>query len=249
MKKIKVYVIFTMIVFMFSCQKEINQDEINTVANSENESWLTAKLDHTFANSQKRVTAYLFPASEMGALIRTPNIIEVRFVLGYSDNTIQIESIGVDNLGNPLGSVKSIVLKEFNENSLNKMSELSLSKTQKRTSLLTKHLLLPKEASVWIEAWQKKLNTVSDLNEITAYEGSRFQYFSIESEIIKAMVNKDNAEIGIFLGLNTKGKMTTILIGLDKNNAIKKISETSQEVEDFYDGTRPCPPLCVSTQE
>ncbi|CAD0005646.1 MULTISPECIES: hypothetical protein [Flavobacterium] len=244
MKKIKVHIVFTIMVFMFSCQKESTQDDAISATTLQKESWLTAKLDAKFASSQKQVAAYLFSTEEMKALVETPNIEEVHFVLGYADNTIRIEVIGVDKSGDDLGSVKSTILKELN---LTKLNELSISKTNKRTSLLTKHLLLPKDASVWIEAWQKKLNTVSDLDEITSYEGNRFRYFSLESEIIEAMVAKNNKNIGVFLGLNSKGKVTTILIGLDQNNVIKTTTLTSKEAEDVYDGTRPCPP-CVESE-
>jgi hypothetical protein len=244
MKKIKVYAIFTMIVFILSCQKENTQDEISSITISEKESWLTANLDAKFASSQKQVTAYLFSTNEMATLVKKPNIEEVHFVLGYNNNTILIEVIGVDKSGNELGTVKSTILKQFN---LNKLEEISVSNTNKKTPLLTKHLLLPKEASFWINTWQKKLNTVSDLNEITSYQGSRFRYFSLESEIIEEMVSKGNTNIGVFLGINPKGKVTTILIGLDQNNAIKT-SLTSKEADDVYDGTRPCPP-CIDSGE
>ncbi|MNL72858.1 hypothetical protein D3C87_1982390 [compost metagenome] len=61
------------------------------------------------------------------------------------------------------------------------------------------------------------------------------------------MVAKNNKNIGVFLGLNSKGKITTILIGLDQNNVIKTTTLTSKEAEDVYDGTRPCPP-CVESE-
>jgi len=49
--------------------------------------------------------------------------------------------------------------------------------------------------------------------------------------------------IGLFLGLNAVGKVTTILISLDKNNTIKKTSLASKiAASDVYDATRPCPP-------
>ncbi|WP_281232165.1 hypothetical protein [Flavobacterium gelatinilyticum] len=230
--------------FAVSCQKDNSQEDNSAVSKAQKQDWLTADLNSEFANSQKKVTAYLFSAEETAKLVKTPNIKEVRFVLGYLDHTIQINMIGIDENGQKLGIVNSVILKESNyDEQLTKLNELTISKTAKRTPLLNKHLLLPQEAFKGIEAWQKKLNSVSGLDEATSHEGSRFRYFTLESAVIEAMIDKGNtSNVGLFLGLNPKEKVTTILISLDKNNAIKKTSVTSKEGDDVYDATRPCPP-------
>lgn len=231
---------------ILSCQKENSQDDVSEVLVSQNENWLSANLDAKFASSQKQVGAYLLPVNEMKLLIEQPNIAEVHFVLGFIDNTIQIEVVGVDGSGAELGTVKSEILKESNfRTELMNLNKLSLIVANKRTSLLNSHLVSPGDAFTWIKEWQKKLNDPSDLEEVISYQGSRFRYFSLEAEVVKAMLYKDNVNIGVFLGLYPKGKVTTILIGLDENNNIKKTSITSKEAEDIYDGTRPCPPCVI----
>lgn len=235
---------------MISCQKDNSQEESGAVSAAQKENWLTADLDSKFANSQKQVSAYLFANDEMSKLVKTPNIKEVRFVLGYENNTIQVSIVGVDKAGKELGKINSTILKESNYAiKLSKLGKLSVSKTNKRTPLVTEHLLLPKDAYAGILGWQEKLNSVKDLDEVTSYDGLRFRHFSLESAIVEAMVDKANtANIGVFFGLNPKGKVTTILIGLDKNNAIKKTSATSKDdgenvSDDVLDGARPSPPL------
>jgi hypothetical protein len=235
---------------MISCQKDNSQEESGAVSAAQKENWLTADLDSKFANSQKQVSAYLFANDEMSKLVKTPNIKEVRFVLGYENNTIQVSIVGVDKAGKELGKINSTILKESNYAiKLSKLGKLSVSKTNKRTPLVTEHLLLPKDAYAGILGWQEKLNSVKDLDEVTSYDGLRFRHFSLESAIVEAMVDKANtANIGVFFGLNPKGKITTILIGLDKNNAIKKTSATSKDdgenvSDDVLDGARPSPPL------
>ncbi|MBP1224654.1 hypothetical protein [Flavobacterium sp. 1355] len=234
---------------MISCQKDNSQEESGAVSAAQKENWLTADLDSKFANSQKQVSAYLFANDEMSKLVKTPNIKEVRFVLGYENNTIQVSIVGVDKSGKELGKINSKILKESNYAAkLSKLNEVSVSKTNKRTPLVTEHLLLPKDAYAGILGWQEKLNSVTGLDEVTSYNGLRFRHFSLESSIIETMVNKANtANIGVFFGLNPKGKVTTILIGLDKNNSIKKTSATSKDdgenvLDDVLDGTRPSPP-------
>ncbi|RZJ48440.1 MAG: hypothetical protein EOO44_21095 [Flavobacterium sp.] len=244
MKKTILCTTMAAILLMFSCQKDNSQEESNTELANQKEDWLKADLDSKFANSQKQVTAYLFSTNEMAALVNTPNITEVRFVLGYSDNTIQISVTGIDKSGKKLGTVASTILKESNYDSkLDKLKVLSVSKTNKRTALLNAHLLLPKDALTGIQAWQEKLSSVSDLDFVTSYEGLRFRHFSLESEVVKSMVDKANvANVGLFLGINPQGKVTTILIGLDENNNFKMSSSVSKEVNEVYDMTEPCPP-------
>jgi len=248
MKKIKKIGFYVLIAFVFSCQKENNQEDVVPESVLQNENWLSAKLDTKFASSQKEVVAYLFPISEMKLLMERANITQVHFKLGFVDNIIQMQIAGVDESDHELGIVKSSILKEsIFRNELANLKALSVSTTKKRTELLNSHLLSPGDAFIWINEWQKKLNNISELDEVTSYKGNRFRYFSLEAEVVKAMLHKDKSNIGIFLGINPKGKVTTILIGLDKNNHVKKTSVTSEETEDIYDGTRPCPP-CIEEE-
>ena len=243
MKKLTLLASLVVAFFIFSCQKESSQEEGTPTAASQKEAWLTANLDAKFAASQKQVTAYLFPTSELAKLVQTPNVTEVRFVLGYADNTLQIQVDGVDKAGKKLGSVNSSLLKESAYDAkLATLKVVSDNTTKKRSALLKKHLLVSKEAFGWIDAWQNKLSTVKDLEEVTSYDGLRIRHFNLEAEVVAAMLKKNTANIGVFLGLNTKGKVTTILVGLDKNNAIKKASLTAKDPDDVYDGTRPSPP-------
>lgn len=241
---------YILIGVVLSCQKENTPEDVTPVLVSQNEDWLSATLDAEFAGSQKQVAAYLFPTDELKLLIEKPDVTQVHFKLGFIDNTIQMQVSGVDESGVELGTVKSSILKEsIFRTELTNLNTLSVSVTKKRTILLNSHLLSPGDAFAWISEWQKKLNNVSQLNEVTSYKGNRFRYFSLEAEVVKAMLSQDNVNIGVFLGINPKGKVTTILIGLDKNNNIKKTSITSKETEDIYDGTRPCPPCIVETEE
>ncbi len=230
---------------MFSCQKENSQESSSAVSKVEQENWQTAKLDAKFATSQKQVTAYLFPTDAMSKLVETPNVEFVQFVLGYGDNTLQIKVIGVDNAGKELASVDSKILSEISD--IDKLSSLkvSTSKTIKETTLLNDHLVSPDAALDGINAWQKKLTTVSDLDEVLSYKGDRFKHYTLEAAIVADMLkNKKNVNVGLFLGLNPVGKVTTFLIGLDKNNSIKNSSITGKEADaaDVYDGARPSPP-------
>ncbi|PIF31087.1 hypothetical protein CLU81_1561 [Flavobacterium sp. 9] len=246
MKRTSLFGAALIALLMFSCQKENSQENSSVVSKVEQENWQTAKLDAKFAASQKQVTAYLFPTDAMAKLVETPNVEFVQFVLGYSDNTLQIKVIGVDKAGKEFASVDSEILSETSD--IDKLSSLkaSTSKTIKETTLLNEHLISPDVALDAINAWQKKLNTVSDLDEVLSYEGARFKHYTLEAAIVADMLkNKKNVNIGLFLGLNPVGKVTTFLIGLDKNNSVKKTSLTSKEdsEDDVYDGSRPSPPF------
>ena len=137
MKRTILYATMSAMFLIFSCQKDNTQEDSVSVSAIQKENWLAADLDSKFANSQKQVTAYLFDNDEMSKLVKTSNINEVRFVLGYSDNTIQIDVVGVDKSGKKLGSVKSKILNEQNyTKKLNELNDVSVSTTNKRTALL-----------------------------------------------------------------------------------------------------------------
>jgi hypothetical protein len=245
MKRTSLFGAVLIALLTFSCQKENSQENSSIVSKVEQENWQTAKLDAKFADSQKQITAYLFPTAQMSKLVETPNVEFVQFVLGYSDNTLQIKVIGVDKTGKELASVDSNILRETSDTDKLSVLKTSNRKTNKGTAILNNHLLFPKDALDGITAWQEKLNKISDLEDVLSYEGARFKHYSLEAAIITDLLkNKNTANIGLFLGLNPIGKVTTILIGLDKNNSMKKISLTGKEAStnDVYDGSRPCPP-------
>lgn len=244
MKK-RIFCIALMTLFVaFSCQKEASPEDGSLNTASKKENWLTANLDAEFASSQKQVTAYLFSTEKLDKLVNTPNVEEVHFVLGYADNTIQVDIVGVDKTGKKLGTLESKILKDVSsQNNLVELNKVSINTKKKRTSLLNEHLLLSNNAYLWINAWQEKLNTVSDLEESLSYEGERFRYYRLEADVVRDMTAKGSENVGVFLGLNTYKKVTTILINSDKNNIIKKASQTSKSYgDDVYDGARPVPP-------
>ncbi|WP_337967094.1 hypothetical protein [uncultured Flavobacterium sp.] len=246
MKRTSLLGVALIALLMFSCQKENSQESSSAVSKVEQENWQTAKLDAKFAASQKQVTAYLFPTDAMSKLVETPNVEYVQFVLGYSDNTLQIKVIGVDKTGKEFASVDSKILSETSDTDKLSALKVSTSKTSKGSTLLNNHLIFPNVALDGINAWQKKLSTVSNLDEVLSYEGARFKHYTLEAAIIADMLqNKNTANIGLFLGLNPVGKVTTFLIGLNKNNSIKEVSFTGKEASsnEVYDGARPSPPF------
>jgi hypothetical protein len=135
----------------------------------------------------------------MSKLVETPNVEFVQFVLGYRDNTLQIKVIGVDRSGKEFASVDSEILKETS--TADKFSALRMSnnKTNKGTALLNAHLISPDIALNGINEWQRKLKTVTDLDEVLSYEGARFKHYSLEAAVITDMLkNKNTANIGLF---------------------------------------------------
>ena len=243
MKKINFYLVAIVIFVMFSCQKGTSQDEISTTA-SEKNNWLNADLDNKFASSQKEVKSYLFSSQDFSKLTSTPDLHHLRFVLGYENGIIKIDAAGVNSAGKEISRINSKVLfASSNQDKLTDLNEVTSDLTRKRTAVLNKHLLSPKTAFTGIETWQEKLDKVEDLNEITSYDGLRIRSYAMETEVITSILNKAGIEkVGLFLGLNSEGKMTTILVGLDKNNNIKKTSATSKIVDGVYDFAQPSPP-------
>ncbi|SEP36330.1 hypothetical protein SAMN05444671_0361 [Flavobacterium sp. CF108] len=243
MKKRNFCIALITLLVTFSCQKGASQDEINVTTSQKND-WLNANLDDEFASSQKQVKSYLFSSQDFSKLTSSPDLHHLRFVLGYENGIIKIDAAGVNSVGKEINRINSKVLfATSNQDKLTDLNEVTVDLTRKRTAVLNKHLLSPKIAFTGIEAWQKKLDKVQDLNDITSYDGLRIRSYAMETEVITSIINKGGIEkVGLFLGLNSEGKMTTILVGLDKDNNIKKASATSKVVDGVYDFSQPSPP-------
>ncbi|MFB9077023.1 hypothetical protein ACFFLS_03750 [Flavobacterium procerum] len=247
MNQKKLLITIAVALFAFSCQKDNSQENASTATRTEQENWLDADLNAKFATSQQQVSAYLFSSAELKTLAADQDVAFVRFVLGYDENTIQLHISGVDKDGNELAAVDSKILKDPNLDAQLSSLNTSASVTKKSSALLNAHIMNPSVAYDGITSWKNKLKTVSDLDEVTSYENDRFHYYTLEVEIIKDLLEKASTQnVGVFLGLNPEGKVTTYLIGLDKNNSIQGSSltgKTAGGVDIVYDGSRPSPPF------
>ncbi|WP_125723409.1 hypothetical protein [Flavobacterium ustbae] len=245
MNQKKVLITLAAAIFAFSCQRDNSQEDASAAVKTEQENWLDADLNAKFANSQQQVSAYLFSSAELKTLVADQNVTFVRFVLGYDENTIQLTISGVDKDRNEFGFVDSKILKDSNLDAQLSVLDNSSVSTQKSSAVLNAHLMDPSVAYDGITSWKNKLKTVSDLDKVTSYEDDRFHYYTLEVEVVKELLEKaSNKNIGVFLGLNPEGKVTTYLIGMDKNNRIVSSSLTSKTADagDVYDGARPSPP-------
>ncbi|TAF71972.1 MAG: hypothetical protein EAZ58_03070 [Flavobacterium sp.] len=247
MKKSFVNFLFVTIILVgFSCQKE-TQLESDLSTKSPEENWLGVNLNSKFADSQKEVAAYLFSTNEVLKVVNTPNVKKVHFVLGYDERTITIKMLGTTYKGSELVAINSEILKDATYlQKLEQFKTTSFNKNAAKTDLLRAHLYSPQVAYNGINEWNKRLNTVTGIEEVTSYNGKRIQRFIIEVEIINEIVRKgDVANLGLFLGLNSDGKVTTYFMGMDLNNAVKQqlTSKGESVTSDIYDGGRPCPPF------
>lgn len=244
MKKTNLCIAVAAIFIMSSCQREISKGEINRKAVSEREAWLSASLDDDFADAQKEVKTYLFSSEKFSKLTSTPSVHHLRFVLGYDSGIISIDAVGVNSKGQEVSRIESQVrYASSKEDKLADLNQVTVDLTQKRTAVLNKHLLSPKTAFSGIEAWQSTLDKVKNLNDVTSYDGLRVQHYALETDVINSIINKAGVEnVGLFLGLNSEGKLTTILAGLDKDDNVKKKSPASNVIDAVYDFTEPSPP-------
>jgi hypothetical protein len=244
----KVVLCFSIIsaIFFAACQKDTQQEEVNLSSVAQRAEWLNSDLDSRFSQSQQLTTCYLFKPEDLSELVSTLNLYEVRFVLGYANDAIRINAVGVDALGNELKIVSSSVL--FDGSFTQKLEQLNSlpDKENIGDGVVSQHLLLPKKAFHYIQDWHQKLVQGVELDEVTSYNGLRIHHFSLEKEVVLDMAIMNRAaKIALFLGLNDKGKMTTVFMGLDsQNNLILPSPEARDEdlTGKIYDFTRPCPP-------
>lgn len=255
MKKVFSYGAILLLIVGLSCQKEEIIEDGKSHSVDTKKSWLDVNLNSSFAIKQREVTSYVFSAKELAKVINDQEVKEVLFVLGFEKGRIKIEAVGVDQLDKEIVGITSHVFVKTNyENQLMKLNNNDSYKISSRP-IVSKHILDSKLAFQGIQSWKDKLSKNIDLNEITSYGGDRIRYYSLEKEVIQAMIdNPKTINIGLFLGLNSDGKLTTIFIGLDKDNNISvspfsSAKGTSIEGIDgpVFDFSTPCPP-CAPVQ-
>jgi hypothetical protein len=246
MKKRVLFLVITTVFLGTSCQQETDSSNGIAAAIVERNNWNSAKLGSDFSKSQQKVSAYLFDKEKFQLLGSNPKVNFVKFVLGYEGKNIQITAVGVDNNGKEIQFIKSNIF--YNNSFKKQINRFSATpdNSSKRQKVIIKHLLSPKSALNYMNAWQEKLQKVNGLDEATSYYSQRIRHYNIEKEVILDMAQIANlANIALFLGINSEGKMTTVFVGFDKdNNLILPDSRTlkGETSSSVYDFTSPCPP-------
>ncbi|WP_136668976.1 hypothetical protein [Flavobacterium sp. H122] len=248
----KKFFTFLGLVTLISCQNE----EIKTKSTDESgftafkKEWINSKLESSLSKNDGNTICYLFPKNDLTHLQENVQLRQFRFVLGLTDGKLDLKTEGVDTNGKSLGIINSVI--NTDQKISHQVNELSLSKRKFNSDneLMRKHLLIPNLAFDYINKWNKKLIEKKDINTIVSYDGVRINHFSIEKEVIDEISKSSKFEyLGILLGINSEGKLTTVMLGLDKEkNFVFFSSSTSKYTNDdpeaIYDFSKPCPNTC-----
>lgn len=248
----KIIVSFLTIVVFVSCQDdEMKEGKISAKESDFSkfkESWIHSDLDISVSKTQRNTTCYLFSKEELSSLQKNSKLEKVRFVLGLTNGKLDIKTQGVDIKGENLGVINSTVyFEESLDSAVNKLANSS-QEFPSNNETISKHLLNPTKAYDYINKWNTKLTKKSNLNATVSYDNLRINHFSIEKEVINEISHFTHfSYLGIFLGINPEGKLTTVLVGLDENKTIilpSKFSKTVDNSGGIYDFTKPCPSTC-----
>uniref|UniRef100_UPI00260C4147 hypothetical protein n=1 Tax=uncultured Dokdonia sp. TaxID=575653 RepID=UPI00260C4147 len=89
------------------------------------------------------------------------------------------------------------------------------------------------QAVNYISNWTKK--SMSEIDEITSFNGQRLRYISYPSSLIKHIGSLPSTNTNIAWGIDEKGKITTVIIPIPTNK---------NELLEVFDNGKPCPPSC-----
>lgn len=244
--------IFSLFVLLslVSCQKEEIKTELTDEAGFTifKKDWMTSKLDSGLPKSNGNTICYLFSKSDIKYLQASSQLKKIRFVLGLTDGRLDLKMQGVGIKGSSLGVVNSII--DSDQKISRQLLQLASSKKQFISSnvIINQHLLNPALAFDYIKKWDTGLVQNKDLNATVSYDNVRINYFSIEREIIDDITKFSGFEhLGVLLGVNLEGKLTTVLLGLDKDGNFAVFSDEAKDSDDIpplFDFTKPCPNTC-----
>lgn len=235
---------------LISCQEdEAKEENLNELSFSVfKKKWTDSNLNFSLLGKKESTTCYLFSKNEINDLQENSRLEKLRFVLGLTNGKIDIKTQGVDINGEGLGIINSeIYFEKSLDESIVKLG-YSNQKFISNNSISTNHLLNPQKAFEYINKWNKRSNETKILSNIVSYDNNRIKHFSIEKEVINEISHFTNFNyLGVILGVNPEGKLTTVLVGLDENKNIilpSSLSKTGESNGGIYDFTQPCPSTC-----
>lgn len=232
-----------------SCQKEEikneNTKELNFLVFKNK--WENSELHPNLFNTHNNTACYLFSGWDVQRLLMNPGAKNIRFVLGLEGSRLNIKAQSVTMNGVGLEVISSSVC--FNKNLDHSINALSVSgQVFSGSGIVGEHLLQPIPAYQYISRWNRSLTGNIDLSPIVSYDNGRIRHFSIEKEVVDEISHFRNFNcLGVFLGINPEGKLTTVLVGLDayKNIILPSVHDKGEgRSGGIYDFTRPCPNTC-----
>lgn len=246
--KIKPMVSFMILLVLASCQEEdVKEKNINELGFQTFQSeWNTSSLKSNIVKNNKKA-CYLFSGEKVNDLLNNPETHTFRFVLGLTNNKLDLKTQSVDRSGKNVGWINSSLYSDkVFDNALERLSD-SNHEFSVDNSSAGQHLLESSKAVGYIQQWNRKLSENEDLTSVVSFDNQRIRYFSIEKEVVNDIAHFNSFKyLGIFLGINPEGKLTTILVGFDGNENIILPSSSGNEnnAGAVYDFTRPCPNTC-----
>lgn len=237
---------------LISCQnEEIKSKNAETVSLAAFQNkWIQAESDAKTARFNGFVACYMFPKNDVLHLMETPQLKRIRFVLGVTNGKLDLITQGVNSGGASLGMINSTVVS--NRHISNQINQLSTSRLRFscNDAILRRHFLNPVQAYNYVNRWNMKLAENADLNDVLSYDNVRINYFSIDKEIVQEIADFSGFKyLGVLLGVNPEGKLTTVLLGLDMNQDFIFLPQTSKGgganvPPTIFDFSQPCPNTC-----
>lgn len=248
--KIKPIVSLMILLVVVSCQEDEikgkNTNELGVLNFQKN--WERSNLNSNDLNKKEKATCYLFSGERIINLLNNPKTDKFRFVVGLTNCNLDLKTQGIDTWGGNVGMINSMFSSEkVFYDALNKLAS-SNQEFSASNSIAAEHLLESATALEFIKDWNRKVSGNEDMTAVVSYNNQRIRHFSIEKEVISEISQFNRFKyLGIFLGINGEGKMTTVLVGFDENKKIILPSSSGRgqiNSGGVYDFTRPCPNTC-----
>ncbi len=242
MKKI-IFLSLAICVMFFSCSQEEEQEETK-LANLiiQKSDWKTAVLANEIVDSQRTISHYEFDIQELNKLISNEKVTYIWFDLGLdTKNSIVFTATGVNQRDEIVGQVssKAILVHDYQADFsvFRRVKDIELDAPSELT-----HILPNQDAYAYlmnVEKWY------DNFEEYLMYEDQRVERFGLQKVVIKRiLMTRYIHSMALFLGVNKKEKITTVLIGKDKNGNLLINKGDINTGGRAFDFTEPCPSAC-----
>jgi len=229
---------------LFSCSQELQEtSDLNETANLSRQAreWKSTPINQELVENQQNISHYQFDVIELKTLVDNSAVNYVWFDLGLNNkNQITFTATGEDVNGEIVSQVTSTIVttKQYR-------TDFSVFNTIEGVSFGDKfnHILPNKDAYEYLTSVKKAYR---NFEAVLDQEGQRVERFGLYTMVVKRMLMTKNIHtLGLFLGKNDKEKMTTVFIGMDKDNNLLIDSSTDiSTAGKAFDFSQPCPTTC-----
>lgn len=205
----------------------------------------TAQAQEPAVRPMQQSDSYAYSADALRSILDDPAVFDFQLELAWgADDTLQGRLVAVDADQQMLGVVYGTFAdRAIDVSRLMAMADITAEELDAQPPALATHILHPRVAGAFIADWAALRHSGAPLADALSHDSQALLLHGIDKAMIVDIVTRaEAAELVVFWGLNSAGKLTPVLMGIDQDDAEMVGSVAAAGFA--MDFTKPCPSIC-----